>query len=357
MTDAAPRSWNPFNCAGTELPINVLLMAKLMVVAVVFMGEWSKLPERYLPMLPFLDHVPADLYEWSLKAAFALAAAGLLLNRNVRICCLVLGLVFLFATLGARGYYRNSKVFTAAMFLMTGLQKPGGTPWLFHAQFALMYFGSGLNKLFEADWRDGQYFEHWTHHVLGHRAALYVFISDFFPERWFSLAMGWLTIVVEMAVLPVMILMSRLRPFAVWFGIAFHGVALFLTRQEFGIFYSVLLIAYLSLVTWPAAPVRVRVPRDWQDRRLRRLDTCGLLEVKRGEPPEWQMKTSTGTWTGFRAVQRIALLLPPLYLVGVFLLTAPGIGPVGKYLVTAVGFTAFFPLTAILLDRVRTAKK
>lgn len=341
-------NWNPLNCSGTEIPANILLMAKLLVVVVVLKGEWAGLPERYLPMIPALDWIPGAAFEWILKGAFLLAATGLMVNRSVRTCCIILGVVFLLALLGTRGYYRNSKFFIALMFIMAGLQERGRNSWIFPVQFAVMYFGSGLNKLFEPDWWDGQYFHHWTHSILEHRAGIYQTVAGFFPERWFSIAMGWMTIVVELILLPILLLIPRLRSSGIWFAIAFHGVALFMTRQEFGPFYAVLLVSYLSLVPWPTA---LSAANATGTRWLKRLDTSHMLTLN--ESDEWFLSTAERQFSGFRAVQRMTSLLPPLYLLGIFVLAAPHVGSIGKYVVTVVGFVLYFPATAYAVDWIR----
>ena len=71
--------------------------------------------------------------------------------------CLIIRCLFLVATLSSKIYYRNAKVFVGVLFFLTGLQEKGKEPSLIWWQLVIMYFGAGLNKFFEVDWRSGLY--------------------------------------------------------------------------------------------------------------------------------------------------------------------------------------------------------
>ena len=46
--------WNPLRCAGTALPVPLLLAVKLIAVALLLTGHARLLPEPFLPFIPAL---------------------------------------------------------------------------------------------------------------------------------------------------------------------------------------------------------------------------------------------------------------------------------------------------------------
>ena len=96
-----------------------------------------------------MEIFPAPWYRRAFKVAFIVCGTGLLFNRAVRVNCLILGGLFLVATLSSKVYYRNAKVFVGVLFFLTGLQEKGKPPWMLWWQLAIMYFGAGLNKMLE----------------------------------------------------------------------------------------------------------------------------------------------------------------------------------------------------------------
>ena len=77
-----------------------------------------------------------------------LAAAGLLFNRRVRVCCLALGGTIIVSILASRPAYQNNRLFVAALFVMIGLGRSGRgeAPRFLRWQIVLVYGGAALNK-------------------------------------------------------------------------------------------------------------------------------------------------------------------------------------------------------------------
>jgi hypothetical protein len=189
---------NPLRCARQALAPNVLLMAKLVALCLLLKGFWLRLPEPFLPFLPFFDYVgsPAIIHR-VLQITFVASAASLLFNWHVRTSCLVLGSAILLGILASRPFYQSNRLFCACLLLMAALQRPGRKPWLLRWQVATLYFGAGLNKLADVDWRSGQFFENW---VVGlHHQALYTKIAAWLPGLLLSQIMSWATILIELS--------------------------------------------------------------------------------------------------------------------------------------------------------------
>src|SRR6516162_134979 len=83
---------NPLRVTGTELPANVLLMAKIVTLAFIATGQFRLLSWHFLPFLTVFDRLGSPaIFHWTLVTIFLGAAAMLFYNMRVRICCLVLG--------------------------------------------------------------------------------------------------------------------------------------------------------------------------------------------------------------------------------------------------------------------------
>lgn len=116
-----PASWNPLRMTGTELPPQLLLMVKLVVIGLFLKHYDTQFPDVFAPFFDWMNIFPAPWYRRAFRVAFAISAIGLLFNRAVRKNCLIIGALFLIGTLSSKVHYRNAKVFTGLLFLLTGL--------------------------------------------------------------------------------------------------------------------------------------------------------------------------------------------------------------------------------------------
>src|SRR5207247_4597316 len=98
----------------------------------------------------------------------------------VRASCLALGAVILIGVVSSKAYYGNNKTFCGLILFLTGLYEPGAEPWLLRAQFALVYFGAGLNKLLDADWRSGSFMEDWA--TVRLKQGAYIAVASWLPR-------------------------------------------------------------------------------------------------------------------------------------------------------------------------------
>src|SRR5439155_1852998 len=152
------------------------------------------LPDPFLPFIPIFDRIGAPpVFPLALQVVFVVSAISLLFNRSVRASCLLLGGTILIGVISSKAYYGNNKTFCGLILVLTGLYEPGQEPWLLRIQFAIVYFGAGLNKLLDADWRSGVFMEHWATARL--KNELYVTIASRLPAMLLAKLMSWGTIV------------------------------------------------------------------------------------------------------------------------------------------------------------------
>ena len=159
-------SWNPLKFRGTELPTELLILVKVLALVVLLVNHVRILPDPWLPFVPGIDRLPPLLFQRTLQTVFVVSALAILFNRRVRLASLALGATMLVAVVSSKAYYGNNKTFCGLMFFLTGLYVPGQKPWTLQWQLGITYLGAGLNKLLDADWHSGVFFENWAVHRL-----------------------------------------------------------------------------------------------------------------------------------------------------------------------------------------------
>src|SRR6267378_3181642 len=246
---AVKPSWNPLRCSGTALPTNLLLMAKLIALSLLLTNHVRLIPDPFLPFVPVFDRIgwPAA-FQSALQAVFLTAAVGLLFNRSVRASCLALGGAILIGVISSKAYYGNNKTYCGLILFLTGLYEPGSEPWLLRAQFALVYFGAGLNKLVDADWRSGLFMEHWAT-VRLHQGA-YIALASWLPPMFLAKLLCWGTLLTELA-MSVAFLVRRWFAAGIVASLLFQSSLLLFTGSTFTMFFYATQAALLMFVDWP----------------------------------------------------------------------------------------------------------
>lgn len=255
-------SWNPLKCHGTALREPELLAAKLLVLFVFGAGNIHWEPVVFAPFLPVLEELPAAHIGVLGQALFLLAAAALCLNRAVRAASFTLGALILFAVLASRTAYQNNALAVGFGLLLLGLQNRGQRRWMLRTQIVLIYLGAGLNKLFEADWRTGQFVDYWLREIVG--APVYLFAAEIFDPMLLARILGWAAIVSELS-LAFLFMRISCTKVAVCAGLFFHSGILVLSAGSISwLFLYIMPVLYLTLQDWsvPATGDRSRLTRQ-----------------------------------------------------------------------------------------------
>ncbi|MCU1325951.1 MAG: hypothetical protein JWN34_1321 [Bryobacterales bacterium] len=316
-------SWNPLRVRGTDLPLNLTVMVKVLALVVLLVNHVKILPDPWLPFIPGLDQIPPLLFQRTLQSAFLLSAVAIIFNRRVRLASLILGATMLLAVVSSKAYYGNNKTFCGLMFVLAGLYKPGG-PNFIRWQLALTYFGAGLNKALDADWHSGVFFENWAVHRL--RQPWYIALDSVLPRLMLAKMMCWTTIVTELATVPCLLIPS-LEYWAVLANIFFQSSLLLFTGTTFTLFFYSMTAASFAFFAWPQLPVSVLYDDRWAlSRRIKAFFTAwdfdGIFQwtpdPSRGVEdarPALRVVTSGHAISGFRALRMLLLLNPITWLV------------------------------------------
>jgi hypothetical protein len=315
---------NPLAVRGTPLPPNVLLAAKLVTLVFLVKGLW-RLTDPYLPYVHFLgDLASPHVFQHTLQIVWLVAAACLFLNRFVRVSCAVLGGAILVAVLASDAYRTNNLTFSALLLILIGLSDRKTASTIIRAQLVVLYFWAGLNKLLDANWRSGAFFETWNS-IQGY-GHVYRTLASALPGMTVSAIASWGVIITELF-LGVAFAVRRLVLPGILVLIVYHSSLLLITGSTFTTFWFALLAACLALLRWPSDRPVVHYGVDrrygWTCNVLRALD---LGRALRWEPqPGSTLRTVVGerSFTGGEALARVLLYHPTLYVVFYVLAALP----------------------------------
>lgn len=332
--------WNPLRCGGTALPANLLLMAKLIALCLLLTNHVRLIPAPFLPFLPLFDRIPNPAaFQVGLQLVFVASALALLFNRSVRASSLLLGAVILIGVVCSKAYYGNNKTFCGLMLFFTGLYEPGRGPWLLRAQFALVYFGAGLNKLLDGDWQSGVFMQHWAAEHM--KQPLYLALDAHLPRLLLAKLMCWGTILAELG-MSAAFLVRRWFYWGILASLLFQASLMLFTGTTFSMFFYGTQAALLMFVEWPRAPWLVIYDGDcgfctrakaW----FERLDLEGLATWRpyqsgagreRGiadadAVERLYLLDGAKVYSGFRAIRRMLLFNPLTYFAIAVAVAAP----------------------------------
>jgi hypothetical protein len=305
-------------------------MVKVLAIAVLLTNHVRLLPDPWLPFIPSIALIPPVLFQRTLQIVFVVSALAVVFNRRIRLSSLVLGSTMLIAVVSSKAYYGNNKTFCGLMFFLAGLYKPGG-PNFVRWQLAITYFGAGLNKLLDADWHSGVFFENWAVNRL--QQPWYIALNSKLPSMLLARFMCWTTIITELGIVPCLFI-PQLWYWAAISNVFFQSSLLLFTGTTFTLFFYSMTAASLALVKWPALPLTVLYdPTRGFGERARRffqhwdLDGSFLWTPYQSAAgakydishvaarSRLHLLTENEVYSGFRAIRMIILLNPVTYFI------------------------------------------
>ena len=359
ITQARGPGWNPLRCSGTILPANLLLMAKLIALCLLLTNHVRLLPDPFLPFVPVFDWIGAPAaFQLALQVVFVISAVALLFNRWVRASCLALGGSILIGVISSKAYYGNNKTFCGLILFLTGLYEPGQEPWLLRIQFAIVYFGAGLNKLLDPDWQAGVFMEHWA--TIRLKQAAYIAVASQLPPLLLAKLMCWGTIAAELG-MSAAFLVRRWFNAGIMASLLFQSALMLFTGTTFTMFFYATQAALLVFVEWPRERWLVVYDGDcgfctrakeW----FERFDLEGLFEWRpyqsgagrvhgisdAAAADRLYLVAGSKIYSGFRAFRAMLLFNPVTYFAIAVLIAAPR-GDAALYRrIVVSGLLAFF---------------
>ncbi len=351
---------NPLKLSGLSLPPQVVLVCRLIALALLLTNHQAQIQTPFLPFLAIFDAFPPEAFQLTLKAALLLGALGTLFTSRTRTFAALAGAALLLAVLSSRGYYGNNKTFAGLILVLSSLSNPTGPPRLLQWQFALVYFGAGLNKALDPDWQSGQFFHHWASENL--KNPLYLWLNPQLPPLLAGKLFCWYTIVVELALVP-LILIPRLHPAAIWTSGLFQSGLLLFTGDPFNLFFYGMQANLFAFARWPESQLTViwdgscgfcrrskeffqTIDRDpvcnWRPLQSGIGDQFGLTKAQlkhalHAAGPGWLL-------AGYSAVRRLLLYLPAFSFT-LLTLVALAPGPLSRRVVVASALLFLLPIS------------
>lgn len=216
------------------------------------------------PFLAWVGPINTDVFQplWS-PCLLVLFLSGAFLtgcNRAPRVGAAVCGGVLFLHLLASPVHYSNSMLFFASLLCLLAAETPATGSWLIRAQLALVYFGAGLNKLLDPDWRDGQFIDYWSRSLL--QLDWYAEAAGWFAAGRFAAAVSWLVICVEL-VLAALVVRPSLTRLAMLSAVVFHGGMIVYSAGAISwIFFVAMIVGFLSLAGDGRMPALLR-PGAW----------------------------------------------------------------------------------------------
>ena len=332
--------WNPLRCGGQELPTNLVIMVKAIAVALLLTRHFLLLPDPFLPFIPGMDLIPGAWFQRGVQVLMVSGAIALLFNVRIRLASLLVGMSLLLGVVASKAYYGNNKTFCGLMLVLASLYQPGHSPWMVRLQLVVVYFGAGLNKLLDADWRSGVFMHTWAANRL-HQPVFRAF-EPLLPPLVLSKLLCWFTIVTELG-LSVLLLLRPLYAVGIWLSILLHSGMLLFTGSTFTLFFYGMTAAMLAFVDWPSEPMTVIYDGDCgfcnkARRFFERMDLEKAFRWERSQAAELECFGITPemareraylvgvgrVYGGFRAFRAMLLYNPAVYVVTYIVLAAPG---------------------------------
>ena len=321
------------------MPPNLLLLVKIIALALLLTNHTRLLPDPFLPFLPVLDSLPRAVFQYIVKSLFVCAAIALLLNRAVRWSSIALGASILISVVASKAYYGNNKTFAGLMLLFAGLSDYDRPLYLLRWQLSLVYFGAALNKIMDADWQSGIFFEHWVRMKI--KNPVYIALSDLLPPLVAGKLMCWFTAFAELGV-SLGLFFALARPYALWANLLFQASLLEFTGTTFTMFFYAMQAATLAFVVWPKQIIVIYDGDCGLCNRVRKtyesFDFDGLfiwsayqsatakhhgISVKAMEAKMHIVVDNMEVLAGFAAFRRMLMCSPWLWLLLTALIAAP----------------------------------
>ncbi len=276
----------------------------------------------------------------------------ILLNVVPRIGSALIAIAILVTIISRRPCYADSRFyFFSLFFLHTLFQKDTGTKIL-RLQVIILYFGSGVNKLFDPDWQSGQYLENWIAHKI--EFSIYIELASMLPSMALAKLLSWMVILMEILIALCLTTKSYFK-LAIWIGILLHSISIVVVNHSFGSFVAGVLISYLAFLNWPSKII-ISLPRSKTAELVVKynpwIDPYHIIKmVINPAISNVELLLNDKKYSGFQALQYFLLYCPISYLLilGIVLFPEFGFGWLKGIVLIVVAFL-MLPLVARKID-------
>jgi hypothetical protein len=311
--------YSPLNFNVDGMQVNILLMCKLLFALLCVNGFIGYIEDPYIPFIVFLDvfNDYPGIFITLMKSLIVGTGVFLFFNYRVRFMSILLGLSVIIILLSSKSLFRNHLFICGCVFLLAGLTNKEDAPWLLYVQLSLVYFGAVLNKVFQLDWWTGQFMYNWLFNARENETM--IFLSNFVPALTMAKILSWSSLLIETSI-AILILIKKLRVYAVWFILVFHTLLYTLTAFRFGHFYEDIVIIALIFLNWPKNELLLKSKYKF----FSELKTYGLLpyvavENSSNESASLFVQAESMSYYNWNAIRKLLLYNTNFYLVLFFI--------------------------------------
>ncbi|MEM8706645.1 MAG: hypothetical protein AAGE98_09325 [Actinomycetota bacterium] len=191
----------------------------------------------------------SDVVWLGFSALYLGCVVALWLGRFASAAAALAGSIILAGPLVDLADYSNNRILVGLVLVLLGLFDERWGLWPIRLQLSLMYAAAALNKVLDADWRDGTFIENWTGEVLDLR--VYGAVRDAWSGA--DRVVGWSAFVVEAALAVLFLVESRTR-WAIGAALGFHLGMLAFTEGEISWLFAYGVGATLVAFVRPRSP-------------------------------------------------------------------------------------------------------
>ncbi len=304
-------SFNPLKCSGQSLPIQAVLVAKLLIFFVVL----SKAPGGSHTIAPFLgifELIPnPDTIRFVLKLGIAACCLLVLVNQLTQLALAYIGSTSLFIILWSRLNYSNNQVFLALLLILLALHIKKHKFWGVRWTIGLLYFGAGLNKLLTDSWQDGTVMRFWLQEDM--QVWWLGTVQSIWDSPTLFTLIAWSVILIELS-MAFLFLTPRFLKAGIVLGVLFHGGMLIVTGGVIShLFFYLMTASYLLFMSWPN-PQTVTIKGNRHLQWLKFLDFDRRFNWDLNEENRLSLISSKNKVMGFQAMGKLLIHLPSLWL-------------------------------------------
>lgn len=253
-----PTTLNPARVWRAGMSPEVLLAAKLAWLLLVCSGFLGRAGRPGAAMAEIAGAV-SPLTSWVCPALFVAAGVALLVNQFTRAAAAAAGVCVLLTMAGSLAAWRSHEWICGAVLLLSGLEQPGGRPWLLRAQATLALVAVLFDPTGAIDWTTRATLEGWQ--VERDAPSLLLALRPVVPAGLLHALAAWVVPVSALTIASALWI-PRMRDRAIWWACAwFVAGAVLVTTDEAAFFALASLIAMLAWLNWPRESLQAHWPR------------------------------------------------------------------------------------------------
>lgn len=308
-------------------PISIDLIFKLLALTILFNSYLFK-NEIKLPFIDIFNKVKdPSILLWMVSVATIVGTIAMLFNIAPRLGSGIIAIAMMVTVLGCRPCYSDSRMYMISLLILLALYDTKFGMTFLRIQVIILYFGSGLNKLFDTDWLTGIYIDNWLTYILD--SSFYKVVSSHFSDMSLSKFMSWSVILIEIGI-ALCFTKKKYYSLAIFLGILLHSSSIILTNGVFGSFIASAFISYLAFMNWPDKAY-LMLPYSKLSKYIIKyqvlLDPYQIIKIKiNANGNRIESIINENKYSNFSAIQHIILYFPIFHFAIIGLLVMPAFG-------------------------------